>query len=39
MVVHPNNHWYGGVESEAIIDEILDAIEEGELCEKYSIAD
>jgi (2Fe-2S) ferredoxin len=39
MVVHPNNHWYGGVESEAAIDEILDAIEEGELCEKYSIAD
>lgn len=39
MVIHPNNFWYGGVESEAVIDEILDALEENELCEKYSIAD
>jgi len=39
MVIHPNNFWYGGVESEAVIDEIFDALEEGELCEKYSIAD
>jgi len=39
MVIHPNNFWYGGVESEAVIDEIFDALEEDELCEKYSIAD
>ena len=39
LVVHPNNFWYGGVDSEEVIDEILDALEEDELCEKYSIAD
>ncbi|MDD3078360.1 MAG: (2Fe-2S) ferredoxin domain-containing protein [Paludibacter sp.] len=39
MVVQPNNYWYGGVSSEDVIDEILDALEDGECCEKYSIAD
>ncbi|MBP1676193.1 MAG: 2Fe-2S ferredoxin [Bacteroidetes bacterium] len=39
MVIQPNNYWYGGVSSEEVIDEILDALEEGECCEKYSIAD
>lgn len=39
MVIHPNNFWYGGVESEEIVDEILDALEEGEPCEKYLISD
>ncbi|MFW9598000.1 MAG: (2Fe-2S) ferredoxin domain-containing protein [Paludibacter sp.] len=39
MVIQPCNYWYGGVTGEAVIDEILDALEEGELCEKYSIAD
>lgn len=39
VVVHPNNYWYGGVKSTDIIDEILDALEEGEACEKYLIAD
>lgn len=39
MVVHPNNYWYGGIESTDIIDEILDSLENDELCEKYSIAD
>lgn len=39
MVIQPNNFWYGGVESEEIIDEILDGLEEGELIEKYNIAD
>ena len=39
MVIQPNNYWYGGVTGEDVIDEILDALEEGELCEKYSIAD
>jgi len=39
MVIQPNNYWYGGVTGEDVIDEILDSLEEGELCEKYSIAD
>ena len=38
MVVHPNNFWYGGVTEDAI-DEILDALENDELVQKYSIAD
>lgn len=38
MVVHPNNFWYGNI-SEDVIDEILDALENNELVEKYSIAD
>ena len=38
MVVHPNNFWYGGVNEERI-DEILDALEEGEAVEEYLIAD
>ena len=39
MVIHPYNFWYGGVESEAVVDEIFDSLESDELCEKYSIAD
>jgi len=39
VVVQPNNFWYGKVEGEDAIDEILDSLEEGELCEKYSIVD
>lgn len=39
MVVHPNNYWYGGVDSEDKIDEILDALEEGEAAEDYLITD
>jgi (2Fe-2S) ferredoxin len=39
MVIHPNNFWYGGVANEGIIDEILDALEEGEACEKYLISE
>lgn len=38
MVVHPANLWYGGVDSEDVVDEILDALEEGEACEKYLIS-
>lgn len=38
MVVQPNNYWYGGVDSEEKIDEILDALEEGTHVEKLSIA-
>ncbi|MBK8806605.1 MAG: (2Fe-2S) ferredoxin domain-containing protein [Bacteroidales bacterium] len=39
MVVHPLNFWYGKVNGEDEVDEILDALKDGELCEKYSIAD
>jgi len=39
MVIHPNNYWYGSVESEEVIDEILDALEESEACEKYLISE
>ncbi|WP_027183851.1 (2Fe-2S) ferredoxin domain-containing protein [Desulfovibrio inopinatus] len=35
MVVYPQGYWYGKVESEEIVDEILDALEDGEPCEKY----
>ena len=39
MVIQPNNYWYGGVQSEEVIDEILDALEEGEAVDKYLISD
>lgn len=39
MVVHPNNFWYGKVDSEDVVDEILDALEEGEACEPYLISE
>lgn len=38
MVIQPNNLWYGKVDSEEVIDEILDALEEGETAEEYLIA-
>ncbi|WP_321286459.1 (2Fe-2S) ferredoxin domain-containing protein [uncultured Sunxiuqinia sp.] len=38
MVVQPLNLWYGGITEERI-DEILDALEEGESVEEYLIAD
>jgi (2Fe-2S) ferredoxin len=39
MVIHPLNAWYGEVDSEEKVDEILDALEEGNVCEKYLISD
>lgn len=39
IVVHPNNFWYGGMDSEEKIDEILDALEEGNAVEEYLITD
>ncbi len=39
MVIQPNNYWYGGVESEEVIDEILDALEDDAACERYLISD
>jgi (2Fe-2S) ferredoxin len=35
MVIYPENYWYGNVESEDIIDEILDALEDGAAAEEY----
>lgn len=29
MVIYPQGHWYGGVDSEEKVDEILDALEDG----------
>ena len=36
MVVHPENTWYGKVNEDAI-DAILDAMEEGKVCEEYEL--
>lgn len=35
MIVQPDNIWYGNVANEAAIDEILDAMEEGKIADKY----
>jgi len=35
MIVYPQGYWYKGVTSEDAIDEILDALEEGEAAEAY----
>ncbi|MFP4031382.1 MAG: (2Fe-2S) ferredoxin domain-containing protein [Desulfococcaceae bacterium] len=37
MVVQPAGVWYGPVESEDVIDEILDAIEDDAVAEDYVI--
>ena len=39
MVIHPNNFWYGEIDSEEKIDEILDALENNEAVEEYLISD
>ena len=39
VVVQPQNVWYGGIESENQMDEILDALENNEIVEKYKISD
>ncbi len=35
LVQYPENIWYGGVETEEDVDEILDALEDEGICEKY----
>jgi (2Fe-2S) ferredoxin len=35
MIVYPENTWYGRVDSENVIDEILDALEEGRVAKDY----
>lgn len=37
MVIYPSGQWYGNVESEDIVDEILDALEDGTVADAYSI--
>ncbi|SHK98379.1 (2Fe-2S) ferredoxin [Desulfatibacillum alkenivorans DSM 16219] len=37
MVIYPAGLWYGGVESEDAVDEILDALEDGEAAESYAL--
>jgi (2Fe-2S) ferredoxin len=38
IVIHPQNVWYGGIESEEMMDEILDALEQNGVVEKYIIS-
>jgi len=38
MIVYPENNWYGPVD-ESAIDEILDAIADGGVAEKYCISE
>ena len=35
MIVYPDNTWYGGVDSEDAIDDILDAMEDGTVAGDY----
>jgi (2Fe-2S) ferredoxin len=39
IVVQPGNFWYGKVNGETEVDEILDALENGQACDKYIIAE
>jgi (2Fe-2S) ferredoxin len=38
MVIYPQNAWYGGVESEEIIDNILDAMEKDTVASEYILS-
>ena len=38
MIIYPENQWYGEVDSEDKIDEILDALEDGEVAEDYALS-
>jgi (2Fe-2S) ferredoxin len=38
MVIQPKGIWYGNVESEEAVDEILDALEDGEVVENRLIS-
>jgi (2Fe-2S) ferredoxin len=39
VVVHPQNVWYGGVDSEDKMDSILDALENNEIVEELKISE
>jgi (2Fe-2S) ferredoxin len=38
MVVYPENWWYGKVDTEAAVDEIIEALEEGRPAQNYMVA-
>jgi (2Fe-2S) ferredoxin len=38
MVIYPENIWYGGVDGEDALDEIIDAIENEGVADKYLIS-
>ncbi len=38
MVIYPDNTWYGGINTEDDIDNILDSLEKEEICEEYLIS-
>jgi len=35
MIIYPQNWWYGRVENESVLDEIIDALEEGQPASHY----
>jgi (2Fe-2S) ferredoxin len=37
MVIYPENWWYGKIENESAIDEIIDALEAGRTADHYLI--
>jgi (2Fe-2S) ferredoxin len=39
MVIQPENWWFGGVNSEEVIDAVLDGLEDGEPAADYLISD
>lgn len=39
MVIYPQSWWYGRVETEAAVDEIIDALEEGRPAAQYLLHD
>jgi (2Fe-2S) ferredoxin len=38
MVIQPTGLWYGNVENEEVVDEIMDALEDGDVAEDYLIS-
>ncbi len=38
MVVYPQGDWYGGVTGEDVVDEILDAIEDGSTAKSHLLS-
>jgi (2Fe-2S) ferredoxin len=38
MIIYPQGHWYRDVNSEKVVDEILDALEDGSVAEPYLLA-
>lgn len=39
LVIYPQGYWYRNVTGENVIDEILDALEEGKPAEEYLLSD